>query len=352
MGRRKPVNLLIINCPKSGRIAADEDKFAEMVDVLNYGGISARYLPVYSELQLLNALSSNHVDIIFSADHSIFTHGNEQTGIHLLLDQLKIPYIGSGDEALHLALSKAELKKRWQTIGVQTPKFFTFHKEDAGEDEEHLLQSITDFPYLIKPDGLGNSRGIKDSSIVDDVPSLTKKVNLALDEFDTILVEKYLGDSNDIREFTVAMLGNGAGRILMPCEIKLKISKPRRIITTEDKDNHNTQASPINETSLKERVIKFAEKAFAVADFRDYARLDILSVGDELNAIEINGQPMVPDKWFENCCVGIGLSKVQYINALVLAGIVRNKRQGFPKLEIPPEMSRILPAEIYQRIVS
>ena len=63
------------------------------------------------------------------------------------------------------------------------------------------------FPYILKPDMEGNSRGLDESSIVFNKTEMLAKTNELLKIYEGILVEEYLGDHPDLREFTVAMIG-------------------------------------------------------------------------------------------------------------------------------------------------
>jgi D-alanine-D-alanine ligase-like ATP-grasp enzyme len=103
------------------------------------------------------------------------------------------------------------------------------------------------------------------------------------------------------------MIGNGDQMILMPCEIVFKAPKALRVITTRDKDKHHTQAIPVDDLELCEELWEMAIQAFRVAGVRDYSRFDVIYAGGKFYAIEINGQPMVPDMWFEACARGVGL---------------------------------------------
>jgi hypothetical protein len=78
----------------------------------------------------------------------------------------------------------------------------------------------------------------------------------------------------------------------------------------------------------------------------------VLFANNDLNAIEINGQPMIPDKWFEVCCRGAGLDKDQYLNAIFLAGIVRNLQEGNSTLQIPEMMMNLLPKNIITELTA
>lgn len=185
-----------------------------------------------------------------------------------------------------------------------------------------------------------------------DQISLELKLSELLETYETVLIEEYLGTYPDFREFTVAMIGNGQHKLLMPAEIALKRKKKLRIITTLDKDNHNTRANLVYDIALKEKLIAIAERAFETTGVRDYARCDVILAGGQLFAIEINGQPMIPDKWFEVCAKGAGLNSVQYINAIFLAGLSRNIKMGRGNLHVPTKMQEAIPAQIFEKLMN
>jgi D-alanine-D-alanine ligase len=342
---------LILYCPKENRTVMDAERFSKMAENLKRAGIDAGRHSITSQAQLLRIIQEEKPDFVYSAEYYARDDSGECVSIHAILDDNNIPYIGSSPEVLELVLSKSELKKRWREVGVSTPPFFFVRKSDAKDLKFIISSKDDDYPYILKPDREGNSRGLDESSIVFDQKSLENKLKKLLQVFDDILVEKYLGISPDLREFTVAMIGNRGQRIVSPAEITLVKKKALRIITTEDKDNHHTQAAPVEDKVLKNTLTAFAEKAFDAAGVRDYARLDIIIAGGQVFAIEINGQPMIPDRWFEICSAGAGLDSNQYLFAIFLAGIVRNNEQEKANLKIPPELMRLLPGKIMDLLV-
>lgn len=338
---------LIINRPKAGQVFKNEKTFTNMVQSLALGGVSARYVPMYKERQLLDTLSREKVDIAFSADYYLANSSNEKVNIHQIFEEQRIPYIGSSPDVLELVLSKTKLKRVWQQNGIQTPEFFLLKADQPEAENNALLAHLKNFPYILKPDREGNSRGLSEKCVVYDQETLQTRVGQMLQDFSTLLVEHFLGDAPDLREFTVALIGNTPNRLLMPARIRLKNKKTVRVITTADKDNHNTTASPVADDAIKERLIQFVGPAFDAAGVRDYARCDVLYANDQFYAIEINGQPMIPDKWFEACSKDACLDADQYLNAIFLAGIVRNQRSGILSAEIPALMSQCLPEPVF-----
>ena len=334
---------ILLSCPEKNRSVARVGRFRKIVSALNEGGITGSHHILHSQSQLLQILYSEHPDIVFSA--ACFTPGdtNELFNIHKILEKMDIPYVGSDSDTLELVLSKTKLKDRWKSLGVPTPDYFQIRRFGNSVCGLDRLLGATIFPYILKPDCEGNSRGLSEDSIVFDQKSLELKLSCLLDQYDEVLVERYLGTNFDIREFTVAMIGNGNQMLLMPAEIVLLRERKIRIITTQDKERHFTRAIPVYDHDMKEHLILLASQAFRAAGVRDYSRCDVIYANGQFYAIEINGQPMVPDKWFEACARGVGLDSLQYVNAIFLAGIVRNFEQGKVDLIIPLEMKQILP---------
>ena len=338
---------LIISCPKEDRKIIAAERYQSMIQQLKFSDIDAQSVVVHSKRQLLDSIRTFSPDIIFSAQDLLISDSDEKLRVHSFLDKMLIPYIGSTSEALALVISKSGLKSKWEADHISTPDFCVLHKKDWPEIINSKPVQSFDFPMILKPDSEGNSRGLDESSVVFSLESLKMKLQSLFEIYDSILVEQYLGGFPGMREFTVAMIGNGNQCLYMPAEITLKYKKKVRIITTQDKDNPLTIAMPVEDVDLRSRLVEFSKKAFLSSGVRDYSRCDIIMANNRLYAIEVNGQPMVPDKWFEMCAKGSGLETDQYISAIFLAGIVRNLRSGVGGLSIPSPMKELLPPEIY-----
>ena len=337
---------ILLSCTEKPITAAHVGHFRKMISTLGVGGIIGSHYILHSKTQLLQILDAEQPDIVFSAAYYTPGDADELTNIHKILEEMDIPYIGSDSDTLELVLSKAKLKDRWKSDGVPTPNYFQIRRSGTSVCGLDRMLGVNGFPYILKPDREGNSRGLSEDSIVFDQKSLELKLSCLLDQYDEVLVERYLGTNFDIREFTVAMIGNGNQMLLMPAEIVLLRERKIRIITTQDKERSFTRATPVYDHDLNEQLIQLAGQAFRVAGVRDYSRCDVIYANGQFYAIEINGQPIVPDKWFDACARGVGLDRLQYVNAIFLAGIIRNIEQGKANLIIPLEMKQILPKSI------
>lgn len=346
---------LILDNP-GGRVTNSRgipEKFASMIDALAVGGILAGYFNPSNKSELLQVLKDNPSDLVFSSTFGILDEHGEISAIHEILDDLGLTYIGSDAEALRLALDKPLLKTEWEKHRVNTPAWvFLDHRDLNNETPEKKLDALSFFPYIVKPANSGNSRGIDTTSVVENVKELKERVNDISLEFGSVLVEEYLGAAEDFQEITVGWIGNESSVMIMPAEIIVQLERKYPVISTLDKDAHLTWVQQLEDDSQWGQVVDFSRQAFSVISVRDYARLDIIRSQGSYHAIEINGQPTIPDRWFEACASGAGLNPTQYINAIFLSGIVRAIADGNKKMFIPPEMYEIIPLKVITFLLS
>lgn len=324
--------ILIVSTRSPNPIVAreDEKRFRRFSDILSEAGFEPMQACAGSIAELSGLADRFKPDIIFCApDHlpetgrSSLESGIEppRVNVHSWLERRGIPYVGSPPDVIELALSKTALKDKWMMDGISTPAYRSI--DSSSEFSSIEASSLPPFPCIVKPADAGNSRGITKDSVVFDMKSLEKAVAILRGSFGHILIEHYLGLYPDFREITCACIGNGEERLLMPAELVFLEPARIHVITTEDKDGHKTEALAIENEALREGAVAFAKSALLSAGVRDYSRCDLAFAGGRFWAIEVNGQPMIPDPWFEACAVHAGLDEKRYILAIVRAAIKR-----------------------------
>jgi len=306
-------------------------RFGQLASLLSGAGHEAFLEPADSIESLSAAVAAILPDIVFSAaDHlpaELSAEGESApasfrpVNVHAWLEASGIPYVGSRPEVIDLALSKAALKTRWVGAGVLTPDFVAVNMRDGPAAFAAL--ATAPLPCIVKPTDAGNSRGIGKDSVAFDRAGLNALATRVGEAFPALIVERYLGQFPDFREFTCACVGNGSSRRLFPAEIVFAKPTERRIVTTEDKNGLVAQAMPIEDGRLAALVTTLAGEAFEAAGVQDYSRCDLIYADGRLWAIEVNGQPMIPDTWFGGCAAFAGLSESDYINAIFDAAIDR-----------------------------
>ncbi|HOI99385.1 MAG TPA: hypothetical protein PL118_07155 [Rectinema sp.] len=319
-------------------------RYLHMIEIYKHAGFEPYFSYAESIDDIKLSLNNNLPDLVLCGiDHLPENGCNISHNVHAWFEEHNVNYIGSDYKVIELALSKGLLKQKWQTYGIRTPVFGLIREkpEECNEDIESLL-SLDAFPYILKPENLGNSRGIDENSIVWNEAELRKALDKIRLQFGgVILAEHYLGASADFREITCAMIEGSSGMLFMPAEVSLVEPKRFHIITTRDKDKNGTIANPLDADTAAS-FLPFAERVFAIAGVRDYSRGDFILADGELWAIEINGQPMIPDQWFSSAALFAGLSEEKYLVGIVASGYRRLKAEGRLAQVFPKEAQALL----------
>lgn len=103
--------------------------------------------------RLSKELRANSYDVVFVMMHGCL---GEDGSLQALLDDLNIPYTGSGQEASCLAWDKLMSKECWRTCGLATPVSVAVHTEADCEKAFAELKG----QLMIKPIRGGSSMGL------------------------------------------------------------------------------------------------------------------------------------------------------------------------------------------------
>jgi len=136
-------------------------------------------------------IASSEIDIAFIALHGRF---GEDGGIQRILDNINIPYIGSGPEASRIALNKIASKEIFKQHNIPTPDYIVFKKSkrqlfSKGNDLPHFS-----LPFVVKPSKEGSSIGM---SIVQAHDMIIPALDEAFRYDDEVIAEEYI-DGDDI----------------------------------------------------------------------------------------------------------------------------------------------------------
>jgi D-alanine-D-alanine ligase len=140
----------------------------------------------------IRLLRDSRIDIAFIALHGYF---GEDGTVQGLLQQLGIPYTGSGVLASRRALNKIISRRLFCRMGLTVPR----HKIIERQRPSTNLKFDFDFPLVVKPCQQGSSIGL---SIVDTKRALDRALEKAFSFDNQIIVEEYIAG----REITVGLL--------------------------------------------------------------------------------------------------------------------------------------------------
>lgn len=145
------------------------------------------------------ALDPGAIDVCFIALHGAF---GEDGSVQQILDDMAIPYTGSGVEASRAAMDKLRTKKHFEEAGVRTPCFAVIDGRWPAEQRLAAAGSLG-LPVIVKPAADGSSVGI---TKVDRAEQLPAAVALALATQRWALAEEFIGGP----ELTVGILHDTA----------------------------------------------------------------------------------------------------------------------------------------------
>ena len=158
--------------------------------------------------KIASLLRSYNLDVAFIALHGRL---GEDGAIQSILEEIGVPYTGSGVEASRLALDKVLAQDLFQKSGIHVPAHISLYKQEAAH-HAGLIRGIDFFPVVVKPAREGSSIGI---TLVRAPGALQEALNKAWKYDDKVLIEQYIQG----RELTVGILGDEA---LAPIEIRHK----------------------------------------------------------------------------------------------------------------------------------
>lgn len=239
-----------------------------------------------ADATLPGELERRHIDIAFNIAEGLRGRGREAE-VPALLNLLDIPFTGSDETALGIALDKELCKRLAESEGVPAPK------SRLAADGITLGGAMSlRFPVIVKPNAEGSSKGIGDVCVAGGEEELGEFVRRGLRDYgEPMLCEEYI----EGREFTVGLLGNGAQvRVFPPMEIIFRTDKHiYSFDVKQDYKKYVDYACPpdISGESLK-TMQDYARRVFALLGCRDFARVDFRMDADgRIFFIEINPLP-------------------------------------------------------------
>jgi len=224
-------------------------------------------------------LAAQGFDRVFIALHGRY---GEDGSLQGALEQLGIPYTGSGVMASSVGMDKITTKKLWLMEGVPTPKYATV---DADTDLDALVAELG-LPLIVKPPLEGSSIGI---TKVTDRDQLADAIALVASMDDAVLAEQFVTG----REFTVAVLGQGAAARALPI---VEIVAPEGKYDYQNKyftdDTQYHCPAPLPE-ELTQEIQRHAVNAYRALGCEGWGRVDVLVRESDMRPflLEVNTSP-------------------------------------------------------------
>jgi D-alanine-D-alanine ligase len=215
--------------------------------------------------------------------------------------------------------------------GVKIPAYAPIEKE---KDIEESVRGLS-FPLFVKPAKAGDSLGIDQHSLVQDINELRQKVHDIIDEYGPLLAEEYIAG----REFTVLVAANTIVKkctVFKPVEYIFPAGREFKTYALKTSELHPDCNVPCNDMELDARLRDAAERIFNGFNGVGYARLDFrVNDKNEIFFLEINFTCSVFYKdGYEGSADFIikydGIGQSGFLKHIIAEGIGRHQRRLKP----------------------
>jgi D-alanine-D-alanine ligase len=230
-------------------------------------------------LRSIAELAAEKFDRVFIALHGRFGEDGTLQGA---LEQLGIPYTGSGVMACAIGMDKITTKMIWLSHGLPTPKYVTLA---AGAELSHVVAELG-LPLIVKPPLEGSTIGITKVSAEHE---LKAAYDLAASFDDAVLAEQFITG----REFTVAVLGQGATARALPI---VEIVAPQGNYDYQNKyfsDDTQYFCPAVLVPAVSAEIERIAVEAYRALGCEGWGRVDVLlrSADNAPFLLEVNTSP-------------------------------------------------------------
>jgi len=237
-------------------------------------------------------------DVIFPALHGNFFEDGQ---IQKILDDSRIPYVGSGMLASGLCWDKAIYKHKLDEAKILTPKWRIIKSVDEIAE--------SDIPCVVKPAGGGASLDVLIINHPGDfnIP----KIEGLLNKYGQLMLEEYI----EGQEITVGVLGN---KVLPVVEI---------VIPQDSRFDYESKYSGTIEEivppknipiGLQQRAQNLALEIHELMGCRYLSRTDMIVRGDRIYVLETNTMPgMTTVSLYPKATAAIGLDMPALIRKLI-----------------------------------
>ncbi len=239
--------------------------------------------------ELPEKLRRHRPDLVFNIAEGRGGRAREAQ-VPALLSLFDIPYTGSDETTLCIALDKAMTKRLLATYRIPTPRYRVY------EPAMRIRTSGLRFPVIVKPNAEGSSKGIADVCIAENAAELKSLVEQNLTLYGgSVLAEEYIHG----REFTVGLLGNGESVCVFPPMEILYHDSPipgyhvYNYTVKQQYTKYVSYSCPAElSPKLEREIVRLSKKIFLALGCRDFARVDFrLDEAGKLYFIEINPLP-------------------------------------------------------------
>ena len=263
---------------------------------------------------------ARQVDVFFNALHGEY---GEDGKIQSELDQLGLPYTGSGTAPSALGMNKEMSKDLFRQAGLKVSPGLVVRQDennDSSPSAREVFQTVSP-PWVVKPNDRGSSVGI---FFARNIKDLAQAITAGWAISPTLLVEHYLRG----REATAGVIDDFRGvehYALPPIEIRRPAGK--LLWDYQDKYNGETlEICPGNFTDDEKRELeRLAITAHRALGLRHYSRSDFILTSHGIYLLETNSLPgLTKESLLPKALKAVGCSYPTFLDHILTLALNKN----------------------------
>ncbi len=226
------------------------------------------------------------VDIVFNIAEG-YEGRNRESQVPILLEMMRMPFVGADGLTLGLTLDKVLTKKILIAEQIPTPRFL------ESADPEKLWKGDLVYPLIVKLRCEGSSKGLSEKSLVTTPDELRRQVEYLIATYKnpSIFIEEFIEGS----EFTVAIIGNESPEIYPVVQIALdgQTDLGRKFFTFAYLRSGADYLCPAPiPRALANQMQELALRTYQAVECRDFGRVDFrVDRQGRPSVLEINPLP-------------------------------------------------------------
>ena len=303
------------------------DPRRDLSDLMPEARFDHIFLNKLSTYKQLKELKKKNYDVFVNLCEGYLEWQVPSIDVIYSMDLLNLPY--TGPNCLLYDPSKELMKYVAYTEGINTPSYALINCiEDIDKECGHLA-----YPLFVKPAKAGDSLGIDEHSLVNNIEKLKLKVAAIIHEYGPLLVEEYIAG----REFTVMVAANAEDHkkatVFKPVEFIFPGGNEFKTYALKTSELHPDANIPCNDPVLDKKLRNAAQRIFRSFGGVGYARLDFrVNEKNEVFFLEINFTCSVFYKdGYEGSADYIikydGIGHAEFLRHIVAEGIARHRRK-------------------------
>jgi D-alanine-D-alanine ligase len=222
--------------------------------------------------QFLGNVLRQKIDFVFNISEGRGNHRSREAQVPSVLEMLDIPFTGSDPLTLSVCLDKILTKKLVSLDNIPTPRWIVVNNE---QELAAVNWQGFPFPSIVKPAAEGSSKGIRLTSLVENIAQAKAEATRLLGGYDQpVMIEEFI----DGDEITVGVIGNSPAKLVGMMRILPRKKEKHFVYSVEVKRDYVNLVDYESPVKLPEKILEKLEqyslKSFKVLGCRDFSRVD------------------------------------------------------------------------------